>query len=462
MRPDVRLGDCLEVMTALAQEEVLFDACITDGPYHLQSIVDRFGGEDAAPAQVGATGAFARSSAGFMGQTWDGSDEDGRRIAFDPETWRKVYALLKPGAFLLSFGHTRTQHRMVCAIEDAGFEIRDQIAWTYASGFPKARDVSKDIDDLLGFEREVVGEGRSGPAMNMGGANRRDWHAEQAARGGRFKRTAPASDEAKQWAGWHTALKPAWEPICVARKPMPQSVARNVLEHGTGALNIDGCRIETGEVIANHSRSSGSAKSKGIYGDSRAQETHQTAGQELGRWPGNFVHDGSPEVLARFPQTPGAQSGVGPQLGAKRSVNTYGDWGPRPVLEARGDCGSAARFFYCAKAAPADRVSRCSVCGRRAIGSKPGCHPDDEGNPQVDGHPTVKPLALMRWLCRLVTPPGGLILDPFAGTGSTGIAADREGMRSVLIEQSAAYVGDINYRLAELCGENTPLFGGMA
>lgn len=443
MIPQVEHGDCIEVMARLYREGVRFDTCITDGPYHLQSIVDRFGGEDAAPAQVGATGAYARQSAGFMGQQWDGSNEDGRRIAFDPATWRLVLKLLKPGGHLLSFGHTRTQHRMVCAVEDAGFEIRDQLAWTYASGFPKSKNVGLMIDKRLGFARDADEE-RVGPYRAQ-------------------------SEEAKPWEGYGTALKPAWEPICLARKPLVGSIGQNVMEYGVGGLDIEGCRIgwatpddeaEAKRKNAHGKFDSGPRTNLVFQADNHPRADYDAAG----RWPANLITDGSPEVHALFPTTAPARSG------RPRSGQAGVCWAMTATGAEYDDAGgSAARFFFSAKADKSDRVSRCRICGTRYIGERVTCHLFDEegkpaakGKPQVDRHPTVKPLALMQYLAKLSTPPGGLILDPFAGTGSTGIAADREGMRSVLIEQSAEYVGDIHFRIAQLSGANTPLFMGRS
>lgn len=455
-RPRIIHGDCREVMRQLIAEGVQVDSLVADPPYHLESIVKRFGSANAAPAQTKQTGAFARASAGFMGQQWDGADENGSRIAFEVEVWSLALQLLKPGGHLLAFGGTRTFHRMVCAIEDAGFDIRDMLAWTYASGFPKSRDVSRDIDKLLGQEREVVGQGRGGPAMKMGGENGRAWHAEQAANGGKFDRTAPASEEAKRYEDYRTALKPALEPICMARKPLAHSsIARNVLELGTGALNIGACRVEF-ESIEDleatkaknaHAQFDSGPRTNHVYKpDQRAREDYDATG----RWPANLLHDGSAEVLALFPDTAPARSGK------PRSGRTAPDWAMTHTGAEYDDTGgSAARFFFTAKADDTDRVYRCKACGARNVLGEPSCHPG-----QSIRHPTVKPLDLMRWMVRLVTPPGGTVLDPFAGTGSTGIAADREGFHSILIEQSADFVGDIEFRLAAAGGAGTPLFGG--
>lgn len=306
-------GDCRELLRTLP--DACIDAIVTDPPYEL----------------------------GFMGKSWDASG-----IAYDVTVWREALRVLKPGGHMLAFSGSRTYHRMVVAIEDAGFEIRDQIMWLYGSGFPKSLDVSKAIDKAAGAEREVIRTER-----NFGASKAADGKQAFGDYAGQWNVTAPATPEAQQWHGWGTALKPAHEPICVARKPLAGTVAgtvaANVLAHGTGALNIDGCRV-------------------GEWDDSK------------GRWPANVIHDGGDEVLAAFP----------------------------------GE-GEAARFFYCAKASKADR---------------------GEGNT----HPTVKPNALMRYLCKLVTPPGGLVLDPFLGSGSTALAAHQEGFRFYGCDLDPAHV----------------------
>jgi len=304
---DLRLGDCYDVLRTLPEASV--DSIVTDPPYGLS----------------------------FMGKRWD---YDVPYI----DVWFQCLRVLKPGGHLLAFAGTRTQHRMAVRIEDAGFDIRDMIAWVYGNGFPKSLDVSKAIDKAAGAEREVIGKS----ARHGGGiiGNGSSYEIPPTVP----MLTAPATDAARQWQGWGTALKPALEPITVARKPFPGTVAANVLEHGTGALNVDGCRV----------------------------------GDASGRWPANLIHDGSEEPCALL--------------------------------------GDAARFFYCAKASKADR---------------------GEGN----NHPTVKPTDLMRYLCRLVTPPGGLVLDPFMGSGSTGKAAVLEGFRFLGIEREESYLAIAKARI---------------
>ncbi len=565
-------GDSRDVLKTIADNSI--DSMVCDPPYALVSIVKRFGSPNAAPAK--GNDAYARASAGFMGKQWDTGE-----VAFSAEFWAEVLRVMKPGAHLVAFSGTRTYHRMTCAIEDAGFEIRDQIGWAYGSGFPKSHDVSKGIDKAAGAEREVVG---SAP-MRMPQAQAKGWgnpgtDTFRDARRGTVEAdiTAPATDTAKQWQGWGTALKPSYEPLCVAQKPLdygqniaiigshvallwsrlwsmlsakdaaklsalspaacgvdpsafaqwnaesasntraalcdqmgtspfasalisslstvsswndiwaaasaPENtsiietelsttigwrtlrfllskitveniirqdqgwsmkqahqkaesdaikqvvvvpelscpalqhacltfpwpwllhwspilparkpprgtVAANVLEHGVGALNIDGCRIESGGEHMRGVVTTG--KTRTVYGEQAA--SFVATDSPLGRWPANLLHDGSEEVLKAFPETcqPGCVSGSEP---SKTTQNAYDAFSDRSSAAARLDAGSAARFFYTAKADADDR-----------IGSK---------------HPTVKPVDLMQWLVRLVTPKGGTVLDPFAGTGTTGEAA---------------------------------------
>ena len=404
---------------------------MTDPPYHLTSIVKRFANstpEKEVFAANNPTAAYGRLSRGFMGKVWDGGD-----VAFSPDVWRAVYRVLKPGAHLIAFGGTRTYHRMACAIEDAGFEIRDQIAWLYGSGFPKSHDVSKGIDRSLGAVREVVdrdrGVGRQLREMSGSGSKEDYWTGN--IMGG------PVTDAAREWDGWGTALKPAIEPIVLARKPLSGTVAANTLEHGTGALNIDGCRIATDDVLHApqsdpHARGQGAGEYCVSTRDTNAMHAAQRASIEkltaLGRWPANVIHDGSEEVTAGFPDRVSNGDGVPREM--KRNTKVHEGWGgintgPSPPSGlSYNDTGTVARFFYSAKADSDDR-----------LGSK---------------HPTVKPLDLMQYLVRLVTPKGGIVLDLFAGTGTTGEAAWREGMRCVLIEAEAEYQADIRRRM-KLC-----------
>lgn len=432
-RVRVVAGDCGEVIKTLADNSI--DSVVTDPPYALVSITKRFGKPGSAEAKAGV---YARGAKGFMGKQWDTGD-----VAFDPAFWADVLRVLKPGGHVLAFGGTRTYHRLACAIEDAGFEIRDQIGWLYGSGFPKSHDVSKGIDKAAGAEREVLRERYTAKRIKPGATVVREGAYGKQDVTFTACDTAPATAAAKQWEGWGTALKPAWEPIVLARKPLIGTVAANVLEHGTGAINIDGCRvaaegdvIETsGETVTTNCHAGYQRPGASMFNTGKAKERNGPANAS-GRWPANVIHDGSEEVIAAFPETPGQRASVGPQHGAKNSVNVYGDYGARDQFNPRGDSGSAARFFYSSKADAADRLQ--------------------------SRHPTVKPVDLMAYLCRLVTPPNGLVLDPFAGSGSTGMACLREGFRAILIEREAEYVADIQRRLDHVAGADTPLFGSAA
>ena len=435
-------GDCLEVLRSLPDCSV--DSVVTDPPYGLS----------------------------FMGKRWD---YDVPSV----EVWAECLRVLKPGGHLLAFAGTRTQHRMAVRIEDAGFEIRDMIAWVYGSGFPKSLDVSKAIDKRggaqvawfgawfrqwrqvngvtqkevsalfpsktgrltgcvanweLGFnmptpeqfnlirdrfdlpftsieeaEREVVGQHQT----DMGGLG----GERLGQKGGDI--TIAATPEAKQWQGWGTALKPALEPITVARKPLIGTVAENVLQHGTGAINVDGGRVGTEATITRHTRK---AEGTGIG-------WHPISTGEItihsGRWPANFIHDGSEEATDLL--------------------------------------GASARFFYCAKASKADRDAGCDKLQERSAGEcvdrvegSAGMESPRAGAGRTSGsrnhHPTVKPTDLMRYLCRLVTPPSGIVLDPFMGSGSTGKAAMLEGFAFVGIEREAEYIDIAKARIQSAVG----------
>jgi site-specific DNA-methyltransferase (adenine-specific) len=317
-------SDCLVALKEMDENSI--DSIVTDPPYGLS----------------------------FMGKKWD-YDVPSKEI------WEACFRVLKPGGHLLSFAGTRTQHRMAVNIEDAGFEIRDMIAWVYGSGFPKSLNLKDDKK------------------------------------------------------GWGTALKPAMEPITVARKPPEGTVAENVMKHGTGAINVDGCRVAHDEPIKAMKAQSGGDK---VYGQSGRHEATTELKPE-GRWPANLIHDGSEEVVGLFPQTGISRGGNSKQINAGTGCYNWNAGTDRAVPDGinpgYGDKGSAARFFYCAKASKADR---------------------DDGN----NHPTVKPTTLMRYLCRLVTPTNGTILDPFMGSGSTGKAAILEGFNFIGIEREAEYI----------------------
>ncbi len=396
MTTSLLFGDCLEQMAELPDCSV--DAIVTDPPYGIS----------------------------FMGRKWD---YDVPSV----EIWAECLRVLKPGGHLLAFAGTRTQHRMAVRIEDAGFEIRDLMMWHYGSGFPKSMDVSKAIDRAAGAKREVTGK-----AAGMGKQNP-EWNGTAQGRAENsfkpeYNITAPATPEAQQWQGWGTALKPATEIVTMARKPLEGTVAANVLAHGTGGINVDGCRVGTEvrpvmvrtETVV--SSTSGLAR---LFFRMSGQSTGATSSGELttsGRWPANLLHDGSDEVVGLFPQTGISRGGNSQQINAgtgRYNWNTGTDKAvPDGVDPGYGDSGSAARFFYCAKTSKRER---------------------GEGN----NHPTVKPIALMRYLCRLVTPPGGTVLDPFMGSGSTGIAALQEGFSFIGIEREAEYMAIAQRRIEE-------------
>lgn len=446
-------GDCLAAVRAMPSDSI--DSVVTDPPYALVSIGKRFGGADAAAVRVpeGGTGAYTRASAGFMGKAWDTGE-----VAFAVAFWREVLRVLRPGGHVVAFGGTRTSHRLACAIEDAGFEIRDDLVrlfaaesdaaalfdsldpaqrdallrlcdqggfggrleWCFGTGFPKSHDVSKGIDRHNGDRRAQVPVSADAPAYQRSVGNHRPWMADPAhTRDGQSAASAA-------WQGWGTALKPAHEPIILARKPLDGTVAETVLRHGTGALNIDGCRVEIAGPRPNLERRRDTAldASRVTYGTG-LNGSLAVGSTELGRWPANLIHDGSDEVIAVFPDTSSGElrphhrkSGAGLSGSSTFAIrDRTGE--PAPIY---GDSGSAARFYYSAKADAHDR-----------LGSK---------------HPTVKPVDLMRWLVRLVTPPGGTVLDPFAGTGTTGEAAFRERFRAVLVEREPEYQADIARRMA--------------
>jgi DNA modification methylase len=408
-------GECLEVMRGMADNSV--DAIVTDPPYGLS----------------------------FMGKKWD-YDVPEQAI------WEECLRVLKPGGHLLAFAGTRTQHRMAVRIEDAGFEIRDLIAWVYGSGFPKSLDVSKAIDKAAGAEREVVGIRESyRPKANA----TRDPEGFQDRSDGAV--TLPATDAAHQWQGWGTALKPALEPITVARKPLVGTVAANVRAQGTGALNIDGCRVAV-DVNADASQLRTMQRSQRDGADGWGMSTVSGDTPQVvradGRWPANLIHDGSEEVVACFPESRSSATLRNRQPRADKTQYRVG--GDYETVEY-GDNGSAARFFYCAKASKADRDEGLDHMAKDVVrvtntghtGNPSARNGERTFNPRANNHPTVKPTALMRYLCRLVTPQSGTVLDPFMGSGSTGKAAVLEGFEFIGIEREAEYVAIAEARIVE-------------
>lgn len=371
----VLTGDCREVMATLNINSV--DAIVTDPPYGLS----------------------------FMGKEWDHGVPG---VPF----WREALRVLKPGGHLLAFGGSRTFHRLVCAIEDAGFDIRDQIMWIYGSGFPKGCNFTTQFDEaLLGIDKEE---------------DPKDWEMSR-------------SHYSAHWEGFNVALKPAHEPICVARKPLEGTVAANVLKWGAGAINVDGCRV-------------GRREKPKIADPKHGGHSHNACGAPSGggkllpdaRWPANVIHDGSDEVLAGFPEAPGQIA----------TAKTDGSWSDNAIYGAmKNVCRSspqprsetdksAARFFYCAKASKKDRdegLEGFALGNNMQVNGPRENEAAKHATLRANTHPTVKPTDLMRYLCRLVTPPGGLVLDPFCGSGSTGKAAVLEGFRFLGVELSEEY-----------------------
>jgi len=366
-------GDCLEQMKTLEDNSV--DSIVSDPPYGIS----------------------------FMAKKWD---YDVPSV----EVWKEAMRVLKPGGHALIACGTRTQHRMVCNIEDAGFEIRDVVSWIYGSGFPKSLNISKAIDKAAGAEREVIG---SRPLTGNGKTMQSGFHQPDGTGAGAtakqdvFNITAPATDAAKQWDGWGTALKPSSEFFTLCRKPLSEkTIAKNVLKWGTGGINIDACRVGT---ETRHNPSAGNSDR-----EKWRMNTRETEGRETqGRFPANLIHDGSQEVLELFPES-----------GEK----------------------SPARFFYCAKASKKDRdegLDEFEEKKSRKWRDDKGMRLTGSGNIRSEmsrnNHPTVKPTALMSYLCRLITPTGGVILDPYMGSGSTGKAAVQEGFSFVGCELDPDY-----------------------
>lgn len=409
----IKNGDCRIELSLIADCSV--DSVVCDPPYEL----------------------------GFMGKTWDRSG-----IAYQVEVWRECLRVLKHGGYLLAFGGSRTCHRLACAIEDAGFEIRDQIQWLYGSGFPKSLDVSKAIDAAAGVEREVVGR-RDRLDQSIKPCHRNGYSGPMRPQELALDITAPTTNEAKKWNGWGTALKPAHEPIVLARKPLIGTVAENVLQHGTGGLNIEACRIGNG----------GDKIEGGCTGDTPLHDggitIRATVDQSVGRWPANVIHDGSEEVLAGFPST---ETNAGTAQSEHRA-GLFGIETQAGRVLSNGNAGSAARFFYCAKASREDREDGCESLLLRSAGEvtdrqdgTDGLNSPRAGAGRTNGsrnhHPTVKPTDLMRYLCRLVTPPNGTVLDPFCGSGSTGRGAVLEGFNFIGIELDAEYCAIAEKRIA--------------
>lgn len=492
-------GDCLEVMRAMPDASV--DAMVTDPPYDLTA--GKKGGSGEASVNLDSPYGRARIGTvggGFMNKAWDATG-----IAFNVATWTEALRVLRPGGHLLAFGATRTHHRMVVAIEDAGFEIRDEIDWIYGSGFPHSLDIGKALDAMAGAEREVVGVAHEDRYPNGPGGNGFHGGVGRGPDGSRDTPqmlTAPATDAAKLWDGWGTSLKPSRETICVARKPMVGTYVENILAHGTGALNIGACRVSTEDDL----KGGAGGLLSNVRDDKPYPETNGYIPSDSGRWPSNLLltHDpncvcvGTQKVESdgHFPAARGAgglgtsghagqieleerslagetvqvyrcvsgcpvkamddQSGRLKSCRSKEDHAGYDGSGVTGFLRGQsspqnqyGDAGGASRFFptftfdaddfvpflYCAKPSGSERDYGCERLPRQAIEDE-----DGQTEKRSNIHPTVKSVAVMRWLIRLVVRKGGVVLDPFTGSGSTGKAAFCEGVRFIGIEQDAQYI----------------------
>jgi len=419
-------GDCLEQMQSVENDSV--DSMVTDPPYGIS----------------------------FMSKKWD---YDVPKV----EVWEEALRVLKAGGHILVACGTRTQHRMAVNIEDAGFEIRDIVAWVYGSGFPKSHAIGKAVDKLQGNEREVVGMQKV--QGNLALTSRPGWRKSIE---GSFRTAAPAADKyggmkniaefnitkgTSEWEGWGTALKPAMELWTLARKPLSEkTVAENVLKWGTGGINIDECRVESGERDARENNISWGINRVGQENNIRGNKAVGTTTQ--GRFPANLIHDGSDEVVSGFPDTKSGSSGKG---SSTKVGGMFGSGNPVTSEFRPADLGSASRFFYCAKASKSERNAGLEGFEERKQdlsrkeGNPGGDNPRNRGvNKRANHHPTVKPIKLMQYLVRLITPKGGTVLDPYMGSGTTGIACKKEGFEFIGIELDEDYFKIANARIEKL------------
>ena len=457
-------GDCLNILNMMIEDEVFVDSIVTDPPYEL----------------------------GFMGRSWDSTG-----IAFQKETWELCFKVLKPGGHLLAFSGSRTYHRMAVAIEDAGFEIRDQVMWLYGSGFPKSMNIGKTLDKKLGNERESLGT-----KIKKAG----DMRSGNYDKGGDYDDIELEITKGNsEWEGWGTALKPAHEPLVLARKPLSEkSVVDNVLKHRTGGINIDECRVGNEEIDTSKNRRN-KQETTIFKGGWKSEEGGDTV---TGRFPANVMHDGSDVVKDIFPKTgtkgnakypdsnpdfrdQGRQSkenmgidklSFGQTENVKRKkvnrqprkddkVWTNKNSGMKSLqytIEYE-DSGDASRYFYCAKTSKAERNQGLDNLPTKKASSMPGRrNPDDMKDSKIDNdvtgrfvtqkkniHPTVKPIKLMKYLCRLITPKGGTVLDPFMGSGSTGMAAKEENFEFVGIEKEEEYFNIATARIESVETKST-------
>lgn len=429
MKYNILNGDCLEVLKTLEDNSV--DSIVTDPPYGLSNH-SKDDVIECLSAWISGE-PYKPNKKGFMGKQWDA-------WVPGPEIWKEALRVLKPGGHILAFAGTRSMDLMSMSIRLAGFELRDSIgyahdkneapliAYVYGSGFPKSHNISKAIDKAAGVESEVVGTKLGLPGYSLAPNNGVNLYDGSFGGSGDAEKecqiTAPATPEAKKWSGFGTSLKPAFEPIILARKPLDGTVVENVLKHGTGGLNIDGCRIYSEPRVNPPAGNNPGGNSLNMSVSGMPKNVESTSINS--RWPANFIHDGSDEVLKLFPQT--GPSKANNRGAGKGKTGIYGTYGGEPSVRGHNDAGgSAGRFFYTSKASNKDR-------NEGLINSE-------------NNHPTVKPTDLMRYLCRLVTPPGGIVLDPFMGSGTTGKGALLEGFNFIGIELDPHYCEIAEQRL---------------
>ena len=412
------LGNSLKELKELEDNSI--DSIVTDPPYEL----------------------------GFMGKKWDNTG-----IAYNIDLWAECLRVLKPGGHLLAFSGTRTYHRMAVAIEDAGFEVRDMIEWVYGSGFPKSLNIGKAVDNIQGNEREVVGK-----IAQPGSTNKR------LAMGNGWQDEPDLTKGTSEWEGWGTALKPAHEPICMARKPLAEkNVAQNVLKWGTGGINIDESRVEMIDREAYEVKQRTFKGATGKVGEASWKNSSPLNDPEtsienskLGRFPANLIHDNSDEVRKCFPDAKGWSS---------QKHNNFNPYGGNALNksetkrdgfhEGYNDSGNASRFFksiiYSPKASKAERNKGCEELEDKFRAGLAGADRDTDKplddvserfrtQPAKNNHPTVKPIALMEYIIKMVTPKGGTVLDPFMGSGSTGVAAKKNGYDFIGIDMTPEYI----------------------
>lgn len=439
--PDITLhpGDNRESLRRLIDQGVKVHAVCTDPPYGLVSVQKRFGKDGSAPARADNNdGSFSRLSGGFMGKSWDATG-----IERDPEFWALVWEILLPGGYCFAFGGCRTVHWQTVAMETAGFVIHPLHIWAFSQGFPKAHAADKAIDKMLGVKGEIVPSGD--PVKRM--IPRADQHkAGWEKNNGREYQPGqyiPGSPEAAQWEGWAYGTqtqKPALEPIVLAQKPFSEKTgAANLLKHGVGAVNVDGCRVPSQGGRARENEPSQETRYTARGATNFAATPGPRGGDPKGRHPANLIHDGSESVVALFPDSKGQLAKASTRTDTRKTQNVYGTMAHGSGgQEPRADSGSAARFFNAFPLTQEDIPNNVSPVFYNSKAGKA----DRAGSK----HPTVKPIALLRHLIRHITPLGGVVLDPFAGSGTTAEAARQEGFDCILMEAEAEYVDFLRAR----------------